>query len=116
MPIHSGIEALSPTRAQREHGLVVLVGLQSMRIRTLRFLQTDLQRLAEAGRMVRIVTLGFSENASDEEKEHSLLERLALREGFEMRGPTAEAEVSEMLANAEGVPRQWTHPATRPYR
>jgi hypothetical protein len=63
-------------------------------------MRQDLQVLAGAGRITKIISIGADADPRLDEEERELLGSLPLREGFEQRGRTSEEEISATLATA----------------
>jgi hypothetical protein len=77
----------------------VLFGLQAARIRTLKKMKNSLSRLAAAGRLSKITTVGAGDSDLDAE-ERCHLHDLTLSGGFEQRGIQNESAISELLFTA----------------
>ena len=97
LPVGSNIRAL-PSTAVRESGLAILFGLQNSRLRTLRQLKSDLSAFAQAKVIEKIIAVGQSNGA--EEEEQALLAGLGLARDFEQPGALPEDEISKLLSRA----------------
>lgn len=100
LPVGSNVQPVR-TPGDRDPGLAVLFGLGQTRSRTLEIMQSDLRSLARAGVITKLISIGAGSGVEEAERERSLLEALQLREGFEQRGQTREAELSELLLAAQ---------------
>ena len=101
LPVGSNIQKTADREEEKEKGLAVLFGLQAGRIRTLQKMENDLQRLAGASRIQRIVTAGSGGSPMGDKEEFALLLRIGLPRDFEQRGPLPEEKISELLSTAE---------------
>lgn len=105
LPVGSNIRVPEGATSERAAGVAVLFGLQATRIRTLEKMGGELRQLAGDCRLVKIITAGSGVVGDDKERE--LLLELQLRDGFEQRGALAEADISQLLLQAEfGVSAQ----------
>ena len=93
LPVGANIRPRASTIA-REDGTAVLFGLSGSRLHALRRMRADLQSLAAAKVIRKLITIGPGDG------ERALLEELPLAENFEMRGALPATEVSNVLARA----------------
>jgi hypothetical protein len=106
LPVGSNIRCTKEVQLPRNPGLAVLFGIKAARLRALQQMQSPLRALARAGRITKIVTVGAGDS-NDPAEERSLLAKLELPEGFEVRGAQTEGDISEMLLTASfGVSAQ----------
>ncbi len=101
LPVGSNVVPARDSQNDRASGVAVLFGLLGTRCRTLEAMRSELKRLASAGALSKIVSIGAGDAADQLEQEHAILAELTLRDGFEQRGPLAELEVSEIMLEAQ---------------
>lgn len=98
LPVGSNIQPVRRATSERQQGVGVIFGLQATRVRVLEKMGAELKELVARKILSRIITAGAGEAAADE---RALLLHLELRDGFQQRGPLAEADVSELLIEAQ---------------
>ncbi|MEJ7703272.1 MAG: hypothetical protein WKF47_06280 [Geodermatophilaceae bacterium] len=101
LPVGSNVVPARDSQNDRASGVAVLFGLLGTRCRTLEAMRSELKRLASAGALSKIVSIGVGDAADQLEQEHAILAELTLGDGFEQRGPLAELEVSEIMLEAQ---------------
>jgi hypothetical protein len=100
LPVGSNIARVEARGVLRQPGCAVLFGLLPTRVRALTTLKMSLSRLAGAGRISKIVTLGQGTDPDANLVERNLLEELNLTDGFVQHGAQAEKACSEILSSA----------------
>jgi len=98
LPVGSNIRRTA--QPARESGTALLFGLQRARVRSLRQMQSSLSRLASAGVITRLITVGLNESSEIDRKESELLSGFGFARGFEQRGSQSEEEISRLLSKA----------------
>lgn len=100
LPVGSNIRRNDDVDPARIPGRAVIFGLQRARVRGLKKMRDNLNALALAGCITRVISVGAGSDPALETEERSLLNGLGLKEGFEQRGPLLEREISGLLLHA----------------
>lgn len=99
LPVGSNIR-VTATSHSRETATAVLFGLQGSRINALRAMAADLRSLVRAKKFAKIISIGGGNSARDDDEERKLLRDLIGEDGYALRGPMAEDEISHEFMKA----------------
>jgi hypothetical protein len=100
LPVGSNIRRKSDIDFSRKPGWAIVFGLQRTRVRALKKMLGGLGSLAATGCITKIISVGGNSDGQTNAEEHSLLESLKLREGFEQQGAQSESKISELMLTA----------------
>ena len=100
LPVGSNIRPTAAHNAVKGAGVAVLFGLQGSRVAALQRMHADLQRLAELGRVTKLVSVGGGATPEATARERELAATLPLRDGAEMRGALPEDQISAVLSGS----------------
>ena len=101
LPVGSNIlpQKLADTRT--ELGTAINFGMQGTRLKALREISGDLQRLAASKILRRIICVGGGNSESGDETEREILQSFPLSGGFAQLGSLPRSDVSELLSTAQ---------------
>jgi hypothetical protein len=100
LPVGSNIARFEAGPIARQPGCAALFGLLPTRVRALKAMKKSLAKLAEAGRISKILTLGQGTDSDANSVERDLLQKLNLPDGFVQHGAQSEKSCSEILSSA----------------
>ena len=99
-PVGSNVRLGRAESTDRKEGLAVLFGLQASRVRALERMHESLTKVAGAGYLKQIATVGHESDRAATAHERELLQGLRLEAGFTQHGALPEAEISKVLSSA----------------